>query len=264
MPARHMLFHDDARTKLHLGINTLANAVRLTLGPKGRTVVRDDGNGAPLIINCGVIVARAIKLPDKGENMGVRMVREVAARTSEMAGDGTTTATVLAQSMVCQGMKYVAAGLDPMDLKRGIDAAVDAVVGSLRAHSRTIASSQEIAQVGTISANGDRAIGAMIAQALERVGRDGAVRAEDGRGLDNELEIVEGLQFDRGYLSSYFVPDSASGRVTPAPRSSPAEAMPRTYRGEWMPSGGCSSATPTRSSAPGWKRAGRSWPAASR
>ncbi|GJI90933.1 chaperonin GroEL [Duganella hordei] len=213
MPAKHLLFHDDARARLHAGINTLANAVKVTLGPRGRTVVLDDGRGAPMIINSGVIVARAIELPDKSENMGAQMVREVAARTSEMAGDGTTTATVLAQAIIYQGMKYVAAGLDPMDLKRGVDAAVEAVVAGLHEASRTIASSQEIAQVAAISANGDAAIGAMIAQALERVGREGVVRAEDGRGLDNELEVVEGLQFDRGYLSPYFVADPGKGRV---------------------------------------------------
>ncbi len=214
MAANQLLFHDDARIKLHAGLNTLANAVKVTLGPRGRTVVLEDSSGAPLIINSGVIVARAIELPDKSENMGAQMMREVAAKTSEMAGDGTTTATVLAQAIVYQGMKYVAAGIDPMDLKRGVDAAVDAVVARLNENSRKIESSQEIAQVGTISANGDTAIGAMIARALEQVGRDGAVRAEDGRGLDNELEVVEGMQFDRGYLSSYFMPDPAKGRLT--------------------------------------------------
>ena len=214
MASKHLLFHDEARAKLHAGLNILADAVKVTLGPRGRTVVLENGNGSPLIINSGVIVARAIELPDKSENMGAQMVREVASRTSEMAGDGTTTATVLAQAMVRQGMKYVAAGLDPMDLKRGVDAAVDAVVTGLHEHSRKVVASQEIAQVGTISSNGDAAIGAMIAHALERVGREGAIRAEEGRGIDNELEIVEGLQIDRGYLSSYFVPDPGKERVT--------------------------------------------------
>lgn len=214
MTAKHLLFHDQARSTLHAGLNKLADAVKVTLGPRGRTVVVENGKGSPLIINSGVIVARAIELPDKSENMGAQMVREVALKTSEMAGDGTTTATVLAQAMVRQGMKYVAAGLDPMDLKRGLDAAVDAIVTGLRQQSRKVVSSQEIAQVGTISSNGDAAIGAMIAQALERVGREGAIRAEDGRGINNELEVVEGLQFDRGYLSSYFLPDPGKGRVT--------------------------------------------------
>lgn len=214
MTAKHLLFHDEARSKLHAGLNMLADAVKVTLGPRGRTVVLENGKGSPLVINSGVVVARAIELPDKSENIGAQMVREVASKTSETAGDGTTTATVLAQAMVRQGMKYVAAGLDPMDLKRGVDAAVDAIVAALHQNSRKVVSSQEIAQVATISSNGDAAIGAMIAQALDRVGREGAIRAEDGRGVNNELEVVEGLQLDRGYLSSYFLPDPAKGRVT--------------------------------------------------
>ncbi|HWW70512.1 MAG TPA: chaperonin GroEL [Duganella sp.] len=214
MAAKHLLFHDEARSKLHAGLNILADAVKVTLGPRGRTVVLENGTGSPLIVNSGVVVARAIELPDKSENLGAQMVREVASKTSETAGDGTTTATVLAQAMVRQGMKYVAAGLDPMDLKRGVDAAVDAIETALHQNSRKVVSSHEIAQVATISSNGDAAIGAMIAQALDRVGREGAIRAEDGRGINNELEVVEGLQLDRGYLSSYFLPDPAKGRVT--------------------------------------------------
>lgn len=214
MSAKALLFHDEAREKMCAGLNTLSDAVKVTLGPKGRTVVIGKPYGSPTIINSGVIVAKEIELPDKFENLGAQMVREVAAHTSEMAGDGTTTATVLAQAIVQQGMKFVAAGFDPMDLKRGIDAAVDCVVARLKENSREINSNQEIAQVGTISANGDLAIGAMIAQALERVGRDGVVKSEDGRGMNNELEVVEGLQFDRGYLSPYFINDPENGRVT--------------------------------------------------
>jgi chaperonin GroEL len=213
MPAKSLLFHDAARAKLFAGLNILANAVKVTLGPKGRTVVLAKPYGAPTIINSGVIVAREIELPDRFENAGAQMAREVAAKTSEMAGDGTTTATVLAQAIVQQGMKFVAAGLDPMDLKRGIDTAVAAVVKQLQDSSRKIESGQEIAQVGAISANGDGAIGEMIARALERVGRDGVVKAEEGRGIINELEIVEGLQFERGYLSAYFITDAEKGCV---------------------------------------------------
>lgn len=214
MPAKSLLFHEEARAKLCAGLNILANAVKVTLGPKGRTVVLERPYGPPTVINSGVAVAKEIELEDRAENVGAQMVREVAAKTSEMAGDGTTTATVLAQAIVQQGMKFVAAGLDPMDLKRGIDTAVDAVVARLKESSRKIESSQEIAQVGAISANGDTAIGEMIAQALERVGRDGVIKAEDGRGMNNELEIVEGLQVDRGYLSPYFMTDPEKGRIT--------------------------------------------------
>ncbi|MGZ3238415.1 MAG: chaperonin GroEL, partial [Burkholderiaceae bacterium] len=213
MPAKSLLFHEEARVKLCTGLNILANAVKITLGPKGRTVVLERSYGPPAIINSGVIVAKEIELADKFENVGAQLVREVAAKTSEMAGDGTTTATVLAQAIVQQGMKFVAAGLDPMDLKRGIDAAVETIVTRLHESSRKINSNQEIAQVATISANGDVAIGKVIADALERVGRDGVIKAEEGRGISNELEVVEGLQFDRGYLSSYFINDSEKARV---------------------------------------------------
>lgn len=213
MSAKMLLFHDDARTKMCAGLHTLSNAVKVTLGPKGRTVVLGKPYGSPLIINSGVVVAKEIELQDHFENLGAQLVREVATHTSEMAGDGTTTATVLAQAIVQQGMKFVAAGFDPMDLKRGIDAAVDAVIARLKENSRKISSNQEIMQVGTISANGDKAIGEMIAQALERVGEEGVVKSEDGRGMKNELEIVEGLQFDRGYLSPYFINDPDKDRV---------------------------------------------------
>jgi chaperonin GroEL len=213
MPAKTLLFHDQARAKMCDGLNILADAVKVTLGPKGRTVVLGNRYGAPTIINSGVVVAREIELADPYENVGAQMVREVAARTSEMAGDGTTTATVLAQAIVRQGMKFVAAGFDPMDLKRGIDAAVTAVVARLKENSHKVAASQEIAQVGTISANGDPAIGNMIALAMERVGRDGMIKAEDGRGMENELQVVEGLQFDRGYVSPYFITDTQKGRA---------------------------------------------------
>ncbi len=213
MPAKKLLFHDQARIKICAGLNMLADAVKVTLGPRGRTVVLENRFGAPTVINSGVAVAREIELEDKFENVGAQMVREVAAKTSELAGDGTTTATVLAQAMVQQGMKFVAAGFDPMDLKRGIDTAVDIVIARLKQNSRQIRSNQEIAQVGTISANGDPAIGGMIAQALERVGQNGVIKSEEGRSMSNVLEIVEGLQIDRGYISPYFVTDLQKGRT---------------------------------------------------
>ncbi len=213
MSAKKLIFHDEAREKICIGLNLLADAVKITLGPKGRTVVLDKPYGPPMIINSGVIVAREIELPDRAENVGAQMVREVASRTSEKAGDGTTTATVLAQAIVMQGMKYVVAGFDPMDLKRGIDAAVDAVIARLNANSRKITSGQEIAQVGTISANGDTAIGEMIAEAMDKVGRDGVIMVEEGRSMNNELEVVEGLQFDRGFLSPYFINNAESSET---------------------------------------------------
>ncbi|HEX7646140.1 MAG TPA: chaperonin GroEL [Noviherbaspirillum sp.] len=213
MAAKDMLFHDQARSKLCAGLNTLANAVKVTLGPKGRTVVLENPYGPPTVINSGVIVAREIELADRFENLGAQMVREVASKTSEMAGDGTTTATVLAQAIVQQGMKYVAAGFDPMDLKRGIDTAVEKVIENLKANSRTLSTSQEIAQIGTISANGDAAIGDMIAEAMRKVGHDGVIMAEEGRGMQNVLEVVEGLQIDRGYISPYFVAENEKGRA---------------------------------------------------
>jgi chaperonin GroEL len=213
MAAKLIKFHDDARESIVEGLNTLAEAVKVTLGPKGRTVVLDRGFGAPTLINSGVIVAKEIELEDRFANLGAQMAKEVASKTSEMAGDGTTTATVLAQSIVREGMKYVAAGLDPMDMKRGIDLAVDAVVAELKKLSRPCATNQEIAQVGTISANGARDIGEIIAKAMANVGDSGVIKTEDGRGMVNELETVEGLQFDRGFLSPYFINDAEKQRV---------------------------------------------------
>ncbi|MFN0314361.1 MAG: chaperonin GroEL [Burkholderiales bacterium] len=205
MAAKELAFHDAARAKVCEGINKLAEAVKVTLGPRGRVVVIDHAYGSPTIINSGVIVAKEVELEDRMENVGAQLMREVATKTSELAGDGTTTATVLAQAIVQEGMKYVAAGLNPMELKRGIDLAVETIVTELKALSKPCASGKEIAQVATISANGDRDIGEMIATAMEKVGRDGAITVEDGRGLRNELETVEGLKFDRGFLSPYFV-----------------------------------------------------------
>ncbi len=205
MPAKEVKFSTDARTRLARGVDTLADAVRVTLGPKGRNVLLDKSFGAPRISKDGVTVAKEIELKDKFENMGAQMVREVASRTSDEAGDGTTTATVLAQSIVREGLKAVAAGMNPMDLKRGIDTAVGAVVEDLKKHSRKIAGSDEIEQVGTIAANGEAEIGAFIAEAMEKVGKEGVITVEEAKGLDTTLDVVEGMQFDRGYLSPYFV-----------------------------------------------------------
>ncbi len=213
MPAKLLKFHQEARQKVCAGLNILARAVRVTLGPKGRLVVLERPFGSPTVINSGVIVAKEIELEDKFENLGAQMAREVAAKTSETAGDGTTTATLLAQAIVNEGMKYVAAGLDPMELKRGIESAVDAIVAELKKSSRPCSSSTEIAQVGTISANGDASIGEMIAKAMEKVGENGVIKTEDSRGMSNELEVVEGMQFDRGFLSPYFVTDTERQRV---------------------------------------------------
>ena len=208
MTAKAIKFQDEARAGICAGLNMLADAVKVTLGPKGRTVVLERAGGMPTLINSGVIVARAIELPDHFENLGAQMVREVASKTSEMAGYGTTTATVLAQAIVREGLKYVAAGHDPMGLKRGIDAAVEAVAARLAGNSAKVGASREIAQIGTISANGDKAIGDMIAEAMERIGRDGVIKVESGRGMNNELTVVEGLQIERGYLSPYFISDA--------------------------------------------------------
>ena len=205
MAAKEVKFSTSAREKMLCGVDILADAVKVTLGPKGRNVVIEKSFGAPRITKDGVTVAKEIELPDKFENMGAQMVREVASRTSTEAGDGTTTATVLAQAMVREGAKAVAAGVNPMDLKRGIDMAVDAVVADLKAHARKITTNEEIAQVGTISANGDREIGDMLAQAMERVGNEGVITVEEAKGLGTELDVVEGMQFDRGYLSPYFI-----------------------------------------------------------
>jgi chaperonin GroEL len=205
MAAKEVKFSTDARDKMVRGVNTLANAVRVTLGPKGRNVVIDKSFGAPRITKDGVTVAKEIELEDKFENMGAQMVRAVASKTADIAGDGTTTATVLAQSIVNEGVKLVAAGMNPMDLKRGIDMAVEEVVGNLAKKATTISESSEVAQVGTISSNGDNAIGEQIAEAMQKVGNEGVITVEEAKSLDTELEIVEGMQFDRGYLSPYFV-----------------------------------------------------------
>jgi len=205
MPAKDVRFHEDARHKLLEGVNILANAVKATLGPKGRNVVLERSFGAPTITKDGVSVAKEIELKDKFHNMGAQMVKEVASKTSDVAGDGTTTATVLAQAIVREGMKYVAAGMNPMDLKRGIDKAVEAVVEELKKNSKPTTTSKEIAQVGAISANLDEGIGKIIADAMDKVGKEGVITVEDGKSLQNELEIVEGMQFDRGYLSPYFI-----------------------------------------------------------
>ena len=205
MAAKEVKFGTDARTKMLRGVDTLADAVKVTLGPKGRNVVLDKSFGAPRITKDGVTVAKDIELADKFENMGAQMVREVASKTNDVAGDGTTTATVLAQSIVREGAKAVAAGMNPMDLKRGVDMAVDAVVGELEKRSKKVTTNAEIAQVGTISANGDAEVGAMLAQAMERVGNEGVITVEEAKSLETELDVVEGMQFDRGYLSPYFV-----------------------------------------------------------
>ena len=205
MSAKTLYFHERARERILSGVNVLADAVKVTLGPSGRNVILQQSYGGPTVANSGVVVAKAIELQDPFENMGAQMVREVAAKTSEVAGDGTTTATVLAQAIVREGMKYVAAGMNPMDLKRGIDQAVAAVVAELKRISKPCTTSGEIAQVGAISANNDRSVGEIIAQAMDKVGKEGVITIEDGSGLANELEVVEGMQFDRGYLSPYFI-----------------------------------------------------------
>ena len=213
MTAKDVKFHSDARKKMLRGVDTLANAVKVTLGPKGRNVVIDKSFGAPRITKDGVTVAKDIELEDKFENMGAQMLREVASKTNDLAGDGTTTATVLAQAIVKEGAKAVAAGMNPMDLKRGIDQAVDAVVGELKGKARQISKNEEIAQVGTISANGDTEIGKFLAEAMEKVGNDGVITVEEAKTAETELEVVEGMQFDRGYLSPYFVTDQEKMRV---------------------------------------------------
>jgi chaperonin GroEL len=205
MAAKRLLYDDEARDKIRRGMDTLTDAVKVTLGPRGRTVIIDRDWGPPQIVNSGVVVAKAIELEDRFENMGAQLLREVAARTSEMAGDGTTTATVLAHGIIEEGLKYLAAGMNPMDLKRGIDAAIERVVEDLKAIAQPCTTSAEIAHVATISANNDRSIGELVARAMDKVGREGAVTIEDGSGMSSELEAVEGLQFDRGYLSPYFI-----------------------------------------------------------
>jgi chaperonin GroEL len=205
MAAKDVRFSDNAREKLLRGVDTLANAVRVTLGPKGRNVVLDKSFGAPRITKDGVTVAKEIELEDKFENMGAQMVREVAQKTNDLAGDGTTTATVLAQAIVREGAKSVAAGMNPMDLKRGIDIAVSAVVKDIEKRAKKVASSAEVAQVGTLAANGDSKVGKMIAEAMQKVGNEGVITVEEAKALETEVEIVEGMQFDRGYLSPYFI-----------------------------------------------------------
>ena len=213
MAAKEVVFGESARARMLKGVNTLADAVKVTLGPKGRNVVLDKSFGAPTVTKDGVSVAKEIELKDKLENMGAQMVKEVASKTSDVAGDGTTTATVLAQAMVREGMKAVAAGMNPMDLKRGIDKAVTTAIADLRELSRPCSDHKEIAQVGTVSANADSNIGDIIAKSMEKVGKEGVITVEEGNALENELEVVEGMQFDRGYLSPYFVNNQESMSV---------------------------------------------------
>ncbi|HEY5900365.1 MAG TPA: chaperonin GroEL, partial [Burkholderiales bacterium] len=205
MSTKDVRFNDDARSRMVRGLNILADAVKITLGPRGRNVVLERSWGSPTITKDGVSVAKEIELKDRFENMGAQMIKEVASKTSDVAGDGTTTATVLAQAIVREGMKYVASGMSPMDIKRGIDKAVTAIVAELKQISRPCASSKEVAQVGSISANLDAEIGKIIADAMDKVGKEGVITVEDGKSLQNELELVEGMQFDRGYLSPYFI-----------------------------------------------------------
>src|ERR671912_2671022 len=213
MAAKDVRFSTDARDRLLRGIDTLNNAVKVTLGPKGRNVILDKSFGAPRITKDGVTVAKEIELSDKFENMGAQMVREVASKTSDVAGDGTTTATILAAAIVREGAKAVAAGMNPMDLRRGVDLAVAAVVKDLEGQSKKVTTSEEIAQVGTISANGDREIGRMLAEAMGKVGNEGVITVEEAKSLETELDVVEGMQFDRGYISPYFITDADKMRT---------------------------------------------------
>ncbi|MFA7487899.1 MAG: chaperonin GroEL, partial [Lysobacteraceae bacterium] len=213
MSAKDIRFGEDARARLLRGVNTLANAVKTTLGPKGRNVVLEKSFGSPTITKDGVSVAKEIELADKLENLGAQIVKEAASKTSDVAGDGTTTATVLAQAFIQEGLKAVAAGINPMDLKRGIDQAVKAAVGELKNLSKPTADDKAIAQVGTISANSDESIGTIIADAMKKVGKEGVITVEEGSGLENELDVVEGMQFDRGYLSPYFINNQQSQQV---------------------------------------------------
>src|SRR4051812_19450284 len=213
MAAKEVKFSSDAREKMLRGVEILANAVKVTLGPKGRNVVIEKSFGAPRITKDGVTVAKEIELEDKFENMGAQMVREVAQKTNDQAGDGTTTATVLAQGIVKEGAKAVAAGMNPMDLKRGIDLAVAAVIRDLESHAKKVTSNDEIAQIATVSANGDREIGRYLAEAMQKVGNEGVITVEEAKSLETELEVVEGMQFDRGYVSPYFVTNPDKMRV---------------------------------------------------
>ena len=213
MAAKEVRFSVDARDKMLRGVDILSHAVRVTLGPKGRNVVLDKSFGAPRITKDGVTVAKEIELDDKFENMGAQMVREVASKTSDQAGDGTTTATILAHAIVREGAKGVAAGMNPMDLKRGVDLAVSAIVEDLKKNSKKVTSNEEIAQVGTISANGDREIGDFLAKAMQKVGNEGVITVEEAKSLETELDVVEGMQFDRGYISPYFITNADKMRV---------------------------------------------------
>ena len=213
MAAKEVRFGDDARQKMFAGVNVLANAVKVTLGPKGRNVVLDKSFGAPTVTKDGVSVAKEIELEDKFENMGAQMVKEVASQTSDIAGDGTTTATVLAQAVLREGLKSVAAGMNPMDLKRGIDKATIAIIEELKKLSIPCEDDKAISQVGSISANSDTEVGEIISEAMQKVGKEGVITVEEGSGLANELDVVEGMQFDRGYLSPYFINDAASQSV---------------------------------------------------
>jgi chaperonin GroEL len=214
VPAKQILFHETARARIVKGVNILADVVKVTLGPKGRNVILERAYAPPLVASSGVIVAKEIELEDEFENMGAQMAREVASKTSHVAGDGTTTATVLAQAIVREGMKFVVAGMNPMDLKRGIDMAVTTIIEELKKISRPCSTSKEIAQIGAISANADTAVGEIIAEAMEKIGKEGVITVEDGKSLQNELEVVEGMQFDRGYLSPYFINDPEKQLVT--------------------------------------------------
>src|SRR5690348_7730607 len=213
MSTKEVRFSVDARDKMLRGIETLAHAVKVTLGPKGRNVILDKSFGAPRVTKDGVTVAKEIELDDKFENMGAQMVREVASKSADAAGDGTTTATVLAHAIVREGAKAVAAGMNPMDLKRGIDLAVESVVEHLKTNSKKVTSNEEIAQVGTISANGDQEIGSFLAEAMKKVGNEGVITVEEAKSLETELDVVEGMQFDRGYISPYFVTNADKMRV---------------------------------------------------
>ena len=211
MNPKQLIFHDEARQKILRGVTALAEAVKVTLGPRGRTVILEREFGSPQIVNSGVVVAKSIELEDRFENMGAQLLREVAARTSEMAGDGTTTATVLAHGMVEEGLRYLAGGMNPMDLKRGMELAIEAVVNELKAMAKPCSSSQDIAHVAAISANNDRSIGDLLASAIDKVGREGAISIEDGSGLVSVMEVVEGMQFDHGFLSPYFINNAERG-----------------------------------------------------
>jgi chaperonin GroEL len=223
MAAKHVQFSAEARERMMRGVDILANAVKITLGPKGRNVIIEKSFGAPRSTKDGVTVAKEIELADKFENMGAQMIREVASKANDVAGDGTTTATVLAQAIVKEGLKRVAAGMNPMDLKRGVEKAVLEVVDHLKKQSKKVSSNEEIAQVGTISANGDAAIGKILAEAMAKVGNEGVITVEEAKSLETELDVVEGMQFDRGYLSAYFITNADKMEATLDDRPSAAD-----------------------------------------